>query len=1224
MRIDVLAPALKTPPMQYKNLGHSRWVRLAMWVVGVTVAVWVLAWLAVPPLLKQAIEKTATQRLGRTVQLQQVDFRPWSLELTLHGLRVAQAGGGPDLLQIRHIYIDAELQSLLRLAPVVDAVRLDEPQLRVTHLGAGRYDFDDILARLQGPAESPAGEPQRFALHNLQILAGAIDYTDAAVQRTHTLRELQLSIPFLSNLNSHREIKVQPQLAFVLNGSRFDSTALGTPFAQTRKTDASIRIAGFNLAPYLGYLPAGLPVRLQSAVLDAELRVAFEQLPAPAVRVGGSLTARGVRLATADAAPLLGFDALTVQLGDVRPLERVVGLQAVELTGPRLDVRRSAQGRLNLDMGTGTSTQPGSATTTQPAWRLSVERLAVRDGVAAWEDRSVSPRSTMTLAGFTLDASAIQWPLVQPLQFSGAAAVASRPPQATLTFAGSATTAAASATVSVSQLGLGTASPYVAQFLRPALTGSLSSTLGVTWRAAQGRGDADVQVHIVSLMLDGLSLADPDRRPAGAPLAAVRQLALADAHLDLTRSTLGISKLQIEQPRLAASRDAQGRFMTQAWLKPPPASAVAGTATATGNPWRVTLDNLAVNGGQVGWRDEAMRKPVALDVSALQIKGSNLVLPSARDAAPVRTARPASLNVSARLAAGQTEPGKLSYQGTVGLLPLQAQGAVDVTHLPVHALAPYLGDALNLELLRADAAFRGTLRFEAAPGGTTLRLAGDAALEDLRANSLPAAGTAGFTTGEELLAWTSLNLGGLDVSVAPGTATMISVRETSLSDFYARIIINEAGRINLQDLGRQGAAQTAGTPTAVATASSAAPAPASPAPVIRIGPVSLVNGKVFFSDRFIKPSYSANLSELTGRLSGFSSVAAGATPEMADLSLRGKAEGTADLEITGKLNPLAQPLALDIRGRMRDLELPPLSPYSVKYAGHGIQRGKLSMDVNYVVRPDGQLTASNRLVLNQLSFGDKVDGAPASLPVKLAVALLADRNGVIDVDLPISGSLNDPQFRLGPLIFRVIVNLVVKAVTAPFSLLASALGGGGEELSMVSFAPGSAILSPDARAGLDKVARALTDRPALRMTVVGTASLEAERQALRDERLAALLRAEKRRAAGLAATAVVTLDPAEEPALLAAVYRRADITKPRNLIGLARDLPPAEMRALLLANITVDENAARELAVQRGVAVRDYLAGRDLSAQRLFLGAAKAVGPEAKWSPRAELNLAMQ
>ena len=121
---------------------------------------------------------------------------------------------------------------------------------------------------------------------------------------------------------------------------------------------------------------------------------------------------------------------------------------------------------------------------------------------------------------------------------------------------------------------------------------------------------------------------------------------------------------------------------------------------------------------------------------------------------------------------------------------------------------------------------------------------------------------------------------------------------------------------------------------------------------------------------------------------------------------------------------------------MRDLELPPLTPYAVKYAGHGIERGKLSVDVNYKVLPNGQLTASNRLVLNQLTFGEPVEGAPNSLPVKLAVALLADRQGVIDLDLPISGSLNDPQFRLGPVIGRIIVNLIGKALTSPFSLLA--------------------------------------------------------------------------------------------------------------------------------------------------------------------------------------------
>ena len=281
--------------------------------------------------------------------------------------------------------------------------------------------------------------------------------------------------------------------------------------------------------------------------------------------------------------------------------------------------------------------------------------------------------------------------------------------------------------------------------------------------------------------------------------------------------------------------------------------------------------------------------------------------------------------------------------------------------------------------------------------------------------------------------------------------------------------------------------------------------------MVQFGPVSLVNGRVAFSDFFIKPNYAANLSELTGKLSAFSSQAPGGDPVLADLELRGRAEGSASLEITGKLNPLAQPLALDITGKVRDLELPPLTPYAVKYAGHGIERGKLSVDVNYKVLPSGQLTASNRLVLHQLTFGEAVEGAPNSLPVKLAVALLADRQGVIDLDLPISGSLNDPQFRIGPVIFKIIVNLIGKALTSPFSLLASAFGG-GDEMSHVPFAPGSATLTPEAQQNLDKVAKALADRPALKITVTGTASLQEEREGLQRESLQQRVLAEKRRA----------------------------------------------------------------------------------------------------------------
>ncbi|MBS0316171.1 MAG: DUF748 domain-containing protein, partial [Proteobacteria bacterium] len=644
------------------------------------------------------------------------------------------------------------------------------------------------------------------------------------------------------------------------------------------------------------------------------------------------------------------------------------------------------------------------------------------------------------------------------------------------------------------------------------------------------------------------------------------------------------------------------------------------------------------------------------------------------------------------------------YHGEVGLAPLSAQGQVQAVRLPLQAFAPYVDDRLNVELVRADGSFHGRVQYRDEKAGPRVQLNGDVALEDLRANSLPesaggasgaapaaaaaattaakASTTAATTTstaaaapaksralsggdatgpvGAQLLRWKALSVRGLSVAMQPGAPVHVDVRQTALSDFFARVIINPDGRINLQNLVKPAPQAAAAAPTAAASGAGAAPtARAEPAPIINVGPISLINGKVSFTDHFIRPNYTADLSDLTGRLSAFSSVAPAGAPQMADLELRGHAEGTAALEITGKLNPLAKPLALDITGKVSDLDLPPLSPYSVKYSGHEIERGKMSMNVHYVIQPNGQLTAQNQLILNQLSFGDEVAGAKQSLPVKLAVALLADSDGVINLDIPISGSLNDPQFSLGPIIVKAIFNLIAKAITAPFSLLAHAFGGsGGEQLNTVAFAPGSATLSAEAQGGLDKVAKALLAKPKLDVTVVGTADLDAEREGYRRDRLNAMVRAEKRRemvlsgpvsavaapaaaasAAGSSAGVAgatpggaprITVSEAEYPALLKKVYRRSDIPKPRNVLGFAKDIPQNEMESLLMASIPVTDDAMRQLALARSAAVRDYLATREVPTARLFLGApklgAKGSGAESgtQWKPHADLSLALK
>lgn len=1236
--------------MTFESMKNSKWLRRGVWALAGVLLVWALAWALLPALLKNQLARLASEQLGRQVGLGSVSFRPWSLELTLEDLVVAGTRDGAPQLKIQRIYIDAELQSLLRLAPVVDALQVEGLALRLTHLGGGRYDIDDLLARWLAPVEppQPASALPRFALYNLAVQSASVDFVDQGAGQTHEVRELQLSIPFLSNLDAKRAVLAEPRLAFRLNGSRFDSSAQSTPFAPTRRTDAVLKLAGLDLSPYLPYLPAGLPVKVLSGVAGGDIRLHFEQSPQPVVRLSGTVDLQDLKLAEAGGQELLALQALRVEMADVRPLEQVVQLAAVEVTGPRLAVRRDLGGVINLmKLAQGRSKQetagaaPEGASTARNAWQVAVAKVAVRGGQVRWSDAAVQPAARIELNDLALEATALALPLRRPASFSGAMTLASganAAPQvgkgartapataARLSFKGQASAEAATLNAELQDVSLAMVAPYTAQFLQPALAGRLDAALAWQWKEAQW------QLNIPSLVASQLALGVPSRDARGEsalPLA-INRLELQNAEVRPAERRITLGRLAIQQPSVAVERDKEGRWMFERWLRMDGQAAPAGTSAVSAAtpaqsalPWRVALSDVALEGGRLRYTDRAHGRPVVLDVAALSLQAKNFATDSAK---------PQPVKLAAQVRARRGEPGRLSFSGGVALQPLTVRGQVQANDLPAHALAPYLTQVLNVALIRADAGFTGQVRYAKTPRGDVLRLRGDALLEDLLANSVVSEGpTQDVPVGEELLSWKALSLRGIDVALRPGQATRVAVAETALSDFYARVVINESGRINLQDIVRSSTTEPTPAGAAAPDRTQAAAAPDGPAPIIEMGPVSLVNGRVEFSDRFIKPNYSARLSEVSGRLSAFASqpaadAAPGAAPAMADLELRGRAEGSASVEVLGKLNPLARPLALDITGKMRDLELSPLTPYSVKYAGHGIERGKLSMDVSYQIQPDGQLVASNKLVLNQLTFGDPVEGAPNSLPVRLAVALLADSNGVIDINLPVSGSLNDPEFSVGAIVWKMIVNLVVKAITSPFALLASALGGADEELGTVPFAPGSAVLNAAAQAGLDKVVQAMKARAGLILTVAGTAGLDAERDGYKRERLGALMLAEKRRAAvaaGQPAEPVANVTAEERPALLRQVYRRAQIAKPRNLLGLARDLPPAEMETLLLASIPVTQEHMRELALARGVAVRDYLSTRELPPERLFLGAAKAEAGGAQWVPHAELTLTM-
>lgn len=655
-----------------------------------------------------------------------------------------------------------------------------------------------------------------------------------------------------------------------------------------------------------------------------------------------------------------------------------------------------------------------------------------------------------------------------------------------------------------------------------------------------------------------------------------RKLTFDNRKRELTIEEIASSNAAVVINRSDATENVQadGKAIAAAGKdRPAPESITTGTAKEA-DPFIVNIGRVGVQNWSLRMEDRLEREPVVTVAASINLSIRNLSTAS-------------SSRVQAELAATINKSGQAAIKGTFGMSPMHADLTLDLKTVDLLPLQPYISDRVSLRVTRANLSSTGRLQLDAAQDGTLKGgFKGDATVGNLAA--VDKAGNNDF------LRWKSLHAAGLDVRLSP---LAVSMNEVALTDFFSRIVIDASGRINLQDIVR-GAPDAAKQPT-IKTAT--APVP------VTVKKVSLQGGRVRFTDNFIRPNYSATLSEFGGVLSGLSSDPASS----ATLDLRGEVNG-APLSVGGRINPLRGDLFLDVKANVRGMELAPLSAYSGKYVGYGIEKGKLSFDVAYQLE-NRKLTAENRLVLEQLTFGEKVESPTAmDLPVRFAVALLSDRNGVIDINLPIAGSLDDPQFSLGALIFKVIGNTLAKAVTQPFAML-GALFGGGAELSSMAFEPGQSTIPRAGEEKLQSLAKALADRPALRLDIAGHVDPEADREGMKHvviQRKVRGLKIRDLRAAGVAVEpGSVTVSVQEYPVLLTRVYRDEKFPKPRNVLGLPKDLPVAEMEKLIIANADIDEDDLIALGNRRAQAVKTWLQQHgQVSPDRIFLVAAKIGG----------------
>lgn len=542
--------------------------------------------------------------------------------------------------------------------------------------------------------------------------------------------------------------------------------------------------------------------------------------------------------------------------------------------------------------------------------------------------------------------------------------------------------------------------------------------------------------------------------------------------------------------------------------------------------------------------------------------------------------------------------GTLSVDGTLSMMPQKADMVLYVKDSPLPALQPYVARYSRAILAAGTFGLDGHLAYASQGKKMSMHFNGSVSSAKGRIEDP--------VLHEALTRWDRVEMRKVDYQYDPASLTIAEIVATAP---YARVIVSPDRSINVQNVipPDTGVVQGSSAATSAAIKDTVTKTKAAKQMLMTVGQITIRDGSMIFSDLSLSPNFAISIESLGGSIKGISSQEL----SRADVDLNGKVDKYAPATIKGEINPLTENAFTDILLRFEGIEMTSFTPYFSKFAGYKIEQGKLSLDLRYKLNKR-YLEAQNKVVVNQLTLGEKVDSPDAtSLPVKLAIALLKDSKGVIDLDIPVSGSLDDPEFSFFPIIWKAVVNLLWKLVTAPFRLLGSLFGGGGDDLQYAAFRPGVDTLSGEEFTKLEKVAKGLVARPELQLELKGTASPGVDRDALAEQAIMAKIRPSG--GAGQLGES--------EKALVLSLYKQT-FKEDARAQGASDSAAFVLAYKRLVDSVKVTDNDLRGLAQRRAAAIMQYLAGKGgITPARIFLQDVEtSVGPT-EGEIRSMLNL---
>lgn len=1200
-------------------------------VAGLVIFYFLFAWLAVNPLAKWLLPKVAETQLASKATVEKVTFDPFRLIATIEHLSLTEKNGAP-LASFDKLVVDMESSGLFSWAWKMKRIELTAPQVNVHISKQGKLNWADLIAKLNEDPSPPEKDLPRVIIENIDIRKGDIEYLDNqhATPLQASLKPLDFELDGFSTLPEDRgDYLIAAKLPYQGGTLKWKGNFGVNPLA----SQGSLAVEGLKIAKVVQWVNTqAWPFQPDAGTFSSQLNYDFS-LPDqhPKLLVSNAafvIDALAGKLAQGDRITLNQIKFLIKQFAFVQPSSATITTQGITVD---LDQLKLQKPQSEFTLASANASLPALEFTDKDHAQVTFENLNLQLAqlLLQHQQKNLFHLPALSVEQVSLNLADRKAAIGKILLADGKLS-ATHQANGTLDWQQALATAATQAEEKVPenqeeskatqkpdapfQFAIGEVAlehwqlAYLnQQFAKPLEANIADFNLHLAVSQQSEAQQTDLQIKQIRAEARQLSMQSEKK-----PVAQLATLALTDGSVVLGQQKINLGALQLTGLKTSVIRQADQQLNWQALLAPVTNKHTSVTPTqvnSTSEPttpkafkspaskksaWAFGLKRFALQHADIHIEDQTTSTPVTLDVTDGSVKIADLSQQMAR-ALPVK----AAFKVK--------QGGQFNAQGKLSPSPFKTDLQLSLVDLSLKPFAPYIQQVALLNLQDGSASVQGKLQ-QNSNGATSFdggfNVKNWLLLEE--------------SSQQPFLRWDSLQGDGLALSLAPNR---LQINTLKLNSAQTKFIIYPDRSLNISKVMRTSPAATSQPPAKptdtkptdneqsakVADTKQADADSNSPGLPVSVDTVRINGAKLEFADLSLPQPFGTNIHSLGGVINGISTNPAAT----AQVELDGKVDEYGSARIHGSLKPFKATEFTDIKLAFNNLDMNRLTPYSGKFAGRKIESGKLSVDLEYKIK-QRQLTGENKFVLKKLTLGEKVDSKDAAdLPLDLAIAILEDSNGVIDLDLPISGSLDDPKFSYGSIMWKAFTNVLTKIVTAPFSALGK-LFGSSEKLEAIMFEAGRAAISPPELEKLHAVSKALEKRQQLKLGIIPGYDTAADTRAIQEMTLRKQVAEEMgiQLEAGQSAGPIDLNNPKVQSAIKALHDKLTNKGLLKRLAAKLEKTPAGfyeQAQETLTTSIQVSDSDLQALAKSRAEAIQKVLNDQGISSERVTAATAASV-----------------